>query len=125
MADKEHKTRFRQELSRVGITAYIQLVILGGLTKFVNSSLMGTALSSTIPVLIAETSSRLANGKSITFISKEKAKEMAQEQGVISIDTTKEHNVDDLIYKYYLSNTHTSHGCRCTHIPHMVVGAHT
>lgn len=101
MADKEHKTRFRQELSRVGITAYIQLVILGGLTKFVNSSLMGTALSSTIPVLIAETSSRLANGKSITFISKEKAKEMAQEQGVISIDTTKEHNVDDLIYKYY------------------------
>lgn len=101
MADKEHKTRFKQELSRVGITAYIQLVILGGLTKFVNSSLMGTALSSTIPVLIAETSSRLANGKSITFISKEKAKEMAQEQGVISIDTTKEHNVDDLIYKYY------------------------
>ena len=101
MADKEHKTRFRQELSRVGITAYIQLVILGGLTKFVNSSLMGTALSSTIPVLIAETSSRLANGKSITFISKEKAKQMAQEQGVISIDTTKEHNTDDLIYKYY------------------------
>ncbi len=101
MADKEHKTRFKQELSRVGITAYIQLVILGGLTKFVNSSLMGTALSSTIPVLIAETSSRLANGKSITFISKEKAKEMAQEQGVISIDTTKEQNVEDLIYKYY------------------------
>ena len=101
MADKEHKTRFRQELSRVGITAYIQLVILGGLTKFVNSSLMGTALSSTIPVLIAETSSRLANGKSITFISKEKAKEMAQEQGVISIDTTKEYNTEDLIYKYY------------------------
>lgn len=101
MADKEHKTRFKQELSRVGITAYIQLVILGGLTKFVNSSLMGTALSSTVPVLIAETSSRLANGKSITFISKEKAKEMAQEQGVISIDTTKEQNVDDLIYKYY------------------------
>ncbi len=101
MAEKEHKTRFKQELSRVGITAYIQLVILGGLTKFVNSSLMGTALSSTIPVLIAETSSRLANGKSITFISKEKAREMAQDQGVISIDTTKDHNVDDLIYKYY------------------------
>lgn len=105
MADKEHDTRFKQELSRVGITAYIQLVILGGLTKFVNSSLMGTALSSTIPVLIAETSSRLANGKSIVFISKDKAKQMAQEQGVISIkeEPAEDNKIDtqDLIYKYY------------------------
>jgi len=99
MAKKEHDTRFKQELSRVGITAYIQLVILGGLTKLVNSSLMGTALSSTIPVLIAETSSRLANGKSITFISKEKAREMAKEQNVITIKEDKDKS--DLIYKYY------------------------
>lgn len=99
MAKKEHDTRFKQELSRVGITAYIQLVILGGLTKLVNSSLMGTALSSTIPVLVAETSSRLANGKSITFISKEKAKEMAKEQNVITIKEDKDKS--DLIYKYY------------------------
>ena len=100
LADKEHNTRFKQELSRVGITAYIQLVILGGLTKFVNSSLMGTALSSTVPVLISETSSRLMNGKSITFISKEKAKQMAKEQGVISTDNKSE-DKNDLIYKYY------------------------
>lgn len=99
MAEKEHKARFNQELSRVGITAYIQLVILGGLTKLVNSSLMGTALSSTIPVLFAETSSRLANGKSITFISKEKAKEMAKEKNVITIKENE--NKSDLIYKYY------------------------
>lgn len=101
MAKKEHDTRFKQELSRVGVTAYIQLVILGGLTKFVNSSLMGTALSSTIPVLIAETSSRLANGKSITFISKDKAKQMAQEQGVISVKNEPQKEENDLIYKYY------------------------
>ena len=100
LADKEHKTRFKQELSRVGITAYIQLVVLGGLTKFVNSSLIGTALSSTIPVLISETSSRLMNGKSITFISKDKAKKMAEKQGVISTENKNPDN-NDLIYKYY------------------------
>ena len=100
MAQKEHDTRFKQELSRVGITAYIQLVILGGLTKFVNSSLTGTALASTLPVLIAETSSRLANGKSITFISKDKAQQMAQQQGVIKIDNKKD-DKNDLIYQYY------------------------
>lgn len=100
LAQKEHKTRFKQEVSRVGITAYIQLVILGGLTKFVNSSLIGTALSSTIPVLISETSSRLMNGKSITFISKDKAKQMAKEQGVIKIKD-EESDKNELIYKYY------------------------
>lgn len=103
MAEKEHKTRFKQEVSRVGITAYIQLVLLGGLTKFVNGNLWGTAMASTIPVLIAETSSRLMNGKSITFISKEKAKQMAQEQGVIGIKDDKSNDADkvNLIYKYY------------------------
>ena len=99
MAKQEYDKRFNQELSRVGITAYIQLVILGGLTKLVNSSLIGTALSSTIPEKIAETRSRLANGKSITFISKEKAKQMAEDQNLIKIKDEKDKT--DLIYKYY------------------------
>ncbi len=101
MAKKEHDIRFNQEVSRLGITAYIQLVTLGGLTKFVNGSMVGSALSTTIPVLIGETSSRLANGKSITFISKEQAQQMAQERGVITIKENKEQQKNDLIYKYY------------------------
>lgn len=99
MAKKEYDIRFNQEVARVGVTAYINFILLSGLTKFVNQNMLGTALSSTIPVIVAETSSRLMNGKSITFISKDKAREMAKENGIIQLKNDGQKN--DVIYKYY------------------------
>lgn len=75
-SDKEKKSRFHQEVSRVLTTAYLQLITLGSLTKAVNSNPGVSALISATTVLFSETFSRLVNGKPILFLSKEKAKEV-------------------------------------------------
>ncbi len=75
-AKEEHKTRFRQEVSRVGLAAYLQLTLLGGLSRYVNNSKWASAFIALGTVIFAETSSRLWNKKPITFISKDKAAEL-------------------------------------------------
>lgn len=73
---KEKNIRVNQEVSRVLTNAYIQLIALGSLGKFVNNSPLFSAGVSAVTVLIAETFSRLANGRPINFISSEQAKEI-------------------------------------------------
>ncbi len=73
---KERKARRNQELTRIGMTAYLQLITLGALTKVVNSTKFGSALTVAATVLFSESISRLLNGKPITFISKDTAKKI-------------------------------------------------
>ncbi len=73
-ARKEKNIRFNQEIKRVTINAYIQLITLGALQKYIQKSkawIVGT-LGAT--VLFTEMFSRLSSGKNITFISSENAK---------------------------------------------------
>ena len=74
-AKKEKNIRFNQEIKRVTLNAYIQLITLGALQKYIQKSkgwIVGTLAGT---VLFTEMFSRLSSGKNIMFISSEKAKE--------------------------------------------------
>ena len=73
-ADKEKKVRFKQEVARVGTTAYLQLVILSALAKVINSSIWGAVLSSTGITIFTELFSRKFAGKPVWLLDKEGAK---------------------------------------------------
>lgn len=75
-ADNEKKIRFNQETKRVMSNAYIQLITLGALSKFINSSKAAFVATTIVTVLFTEIYSRISNGKKIFFISKEEAKKM-------------------------------------------------
>ena len=75
MSKKEAKQRQMQEISRVLITAYAQLIMFGAFTKKVNTNPTFVPIMSAVIVLISEIFSRLTLGKPIMFLSKEKAKE--------------------------------------------------
>lgn len=79
-SDKEKSARFHQEVSRVLLNAYMQLITLGSLTKFVNKSPIFSTVVASMTVLVAETSSRLINGRPITYISPEKAKDLNKKE---------------------------------------------
>ena len=73
-ADKEKKIRFRQELSRIFLNAYITLVTFGALQKVMNNSNLGIMLTTGLTALFTESVSRLSNGKHIKRISPEEAR---------------------------------------------------
>lgn len=75
-AEKEKKLRFNQETKRVLSNAYLQLITLGALSKYINRS-KGTFIGVTAAsVLLTESFSRLSNGKKLWFINKEEALKM-------------------------------------------------
>lgn len=93
-AKKEQKTRFKQEVSRVGVTAYLTLITMGALQKHVNNSKFGVMLMTGSTVLFTEMFSRLTNGKHITRLSPEKAKEINAQNGISFKEEDKPKNED-------------------------------
>lgn len=79
-ADKERKTRFNQETKRVLSNAYLQLITLGALSKYINSNKWVFMAVTAITVVATESFSRLSNGKKINFINKEQAIELNQKE---------------------------------------------
>ncbi len=75
MSTHEAKQRQKQEISRVLITAYAQLIMFGAFTKKVNTSPAFVPIMGALIVLVSEIISRLSLGRPILFLSKEKAKE--------------------------------------------------
>lgn len=73
-AKQEKKARFRQEMSRLVMNAYLMLVTFGALNKYINQSAFGTMLMTGATTLITETYSRLRNGKHITRLTPEEAR---------------------------------------------------
>ncbi len=71
---KEAKQRQKQEIARVLITAYAQLIMFGAFTKKVNTSPIFVPVAGALIVLVSEIISRLSLKKPIWFLSKEKAK---------------------------------------------------
>ncbi len=83
-AEKEKKARFNQETKRVLSNAYLQLITLGALSKYINSKKWVFMLVTALTVIATESFSRLSNGKKIKFINKEEAiklnKELAERE---------------------------------------------
>ena len=73
-ADKEKKTRFKQETSRILTSGLLTLVTMGAFQKFINKSKAGIVLTTGITVLVTEMFSRLSNGKHITRLTPEQAR---------------------------------------------------
>ncbi len=74
LAEKEKKTRFKQEVARIVSSGYLTLVTLGALQKYINNSKLGIMLMTGVTVLITEMFSRLSNGKYITRLTPEEAR---------------------------------------------------
>ncbi|MFQ8625240.1 MAG: hypothetical protein ACLSA2_01550 [Candidatus Gastranaerophilaceae bacterium] len=54
------KVRFKQEMARIGFNAYITLVTLGALNKYINNSKMGIMLMTGLTTLTTEAFSELS-----------------------------------------------------------------
>ena len=75
-ADKERKIRFKQETSRILTSGYLTLITMGAFQKFINKSKLGIVLLTGTTVLLTEMFSRLSNGKYITKLTPEQAREI-------------------------------------------------
>ena len=73
-AKDEQKARFKQEVSRVGWNAYLQLITFGALSKYVNNSTLGVMLITAVTTVLTEGVSRLSNGKHIKRLTPEEAR---------------------------------------------------
>ena len=73
-AAKEQRIRFKQEAARIGFNAYITLITLGALQKYINHSPLGIFMMTGATTLVTEAFSRLINGKHITRLTPEEAR---------------------------------------------------
>ncbi len=73
-ASHEQNVRFKQEMARIGFNAYITLITLGALNKYINNSKMGIMLMTALTTLTTEAFSRVINGKHITRLTPEQAR---------------------------------------------------
>lgn len=73
-AKHEQKTRFKQEAARIGFNAYITLITLGALQKYINNSGFGIFMMTGATTLVTEAFSRLINGKHITRLTPDEAR---------------------------------------------------
>lgn len=80
-ANKERKIRFKQEASRIGVSAYLMLITYGALQKHINNSKAAVMAMTGITVLFTETISRLSNGKHIKRLTPEEAQAINAKEG--------------------------------------------
>ena len=93
-AKKEKKLRFNQEIKRVMSNAYLQLITLGALSKYVNKNIATFVGVTAITVFITEAYSRLSNGKKIHFISKEEAIELNKKEAAKNKNKTENKDIE-------------------------------
>jgi len=88
-AKAEKKARFKQEASRVGISAYLTLITMSALTKYINKSVFAVMANVAITTLVVEMFSRLSAGKHIKKLTPEQAKQInAKSDNNQKADTT-------------------------------------
>jgi len=97
-AEKEKKTRFSQEVTRILSSGYLTLVTLGALNKYINNSKLGIMLMTGGTVLVTEAFSRIANGKHLSRLTPEQARRINEENDApekdIKPDTSFKANVE-------------------------------
>ena len=79
-ANKERKIRFKQETSRILTSGYLTLITMGAFQKFINKSKLGIVILTGTTVLLTEMFSRLSNGKYITRLTPEQAREINKKE---------------------------------------------
>ena len=79
-ANKERKIRFKQETSRILTSGYLTLITMGAFQKFINKSKLGIVILTGTTVLLTEMFSRLSNGKYITKLTPEQAREINKKE---------------------------------------------
>lgn len=89
-ADAEKKARFKQEVKRVGMTAYLTYLGLSAFKKITNKSMVASLAVTTVTCLASELFGRLTEGKPVTFISTKDAKQRADKEGVTSNNSAKD-----------------------------------
>lgn len=105
-AKQEKKKRFKQEVSRIGIMAYAQYVVLGALSKFVNKNALTSLAVTTGIVAGTEMLSRVIAGKPVTFVKSKQQKD--EEHPLIDIandKTTIKHSAKGLRLVFGLFTT--------------------
>lgn len=100
-AEHERKVRFKQEVSRILTSGYLTLITMGAFQKFINKSKAGIVITTGITVLVTEMFSRLSNGKYITRLTPEQAREIneknhAAEASITPLTFKAEQNKDQV-----------------------------
>lgn len=104
-ANAEKKIRFRQETSRVLAQAYITLITMGAITKYINKSKFAVMANVGITALFTEAISRLLAGKQISRLSPEKAKELNAKASGNKSKTTDKATDDDTYKNVFFSSS--------------------
>ncbi len=81
-AKKAHKSRFKQEMTRMMLSAGMTFITLGVLDKIVKRNIVINAVVIALSSLISEVGSRLFNGTPLYPLSPEQAKKIAQERKI-------------------------------------------
>ncbi len=79
-ASKAQKSRFKQEMSRMALSAGLTFITMGALNKHIKNNMFLSAVSIAASALISEVGSRLINKTPIRPLTPEKAKEYAQKK---------------------------------------------
>ncbi len=79
-AKKAHNARFKQEITRMMLSAGMTFLTLGALDKVVKRSLLTNAIVIAMSSLISEVGSRLFNGTPLLPLTPEQAKKIAQQR---------------------------------------------
>ncbi len=82
-AKKSQKSRMKQELTRMMLSAGTTFVTLGALDKYIKNRTMVNALVIAMSALISEVASRIFNGTPIVPLSPEEAKKYAQKKHIV------------------------------------------
>ncbi len=110
-ANQEKKIRFKQESARVITQAWITLITMGAIQKYINKSSWAVMANVGLTALFTESVSRLIAGKSITKISAEKAKEINsknKEQNSESVSQNDSNENNDYKGIFFKSNKPSS-----------------
>ena len=89
-SEKEANKRMKQEILRIGITAYLQLLVFGAFTKQVNNSAWFAPVLSAGIVFFSEIYARYKLGNPVFFLSSEEALKYNKEQNQDENSRTKD-----------------------------------
>ncbi len=112
-ASKAQKSRFKQEISRMALSAGLTFITMGELDKHIKNNMFLSACSIGISALISEVGSRLINKTPIRPLTPEKAQEYAQKKNKNKKTDTKQpqvaqqnsQNAEKTPFKGSLTNT--------------------
>ena len=103
-ASKAHKSRLKQEMSRMALSAGLTFVTMGALDKHIKNNILLSAASIAISALISEVGSRLINKIPLLPLTPEQAKKYAQEKNINNEEQTQQQNPYKHLYTHFTAD---------------------